>query len=66
MANYTEYFYEYIENGNEMPSIFDGVPSLNGVSFADMFKKTNSSMTVRTCGQDSEVTFFALGWVSKK
>lgn len=38
MASYTEYFYEYIENGNEMPSVFDGVPSLNGKSFKDIFK----------------------------
>lgn len=33
---------------------------------AGIIEKTNSSMTVRTCGQDSQVTFFALGWVSKK
>lgn len=33
---------------------------------AGITEKTNSSMTVRTCGQDSQVTFFALGWVSKK
>lgn len=31
---------------------------------AGITQKTNSSMTVRTCGQDSEVTFFALGWKS--
>ena len=35
MASYTEYFYEYIENGNEMPSNFDGVRSLNGNTFKD-------------------------------
>ena len=35
MASYTEYFYEYIENGNEMPSVFDSVPSLNGKTFKD-------------------------------
>lgn len=31
---------------------------------AGITEKTNSSMTVRTCGQDSQVTFFALGWKS--
>ena len=38
MASYTEYFYEYIENGNEMPSNFDGVPSLNGKTFKEIFR----------------------------
>ena len=38
MASYTEYFYEYIENGNEMPSVFDGVPSLNGKTFKEIFR----------------------------
>lgn len=35
MANYTEYFYEYIENGNEMLSVFDSIPTLNGKTFTD-------------------------------
>ena len=39
MASYTEYFYEYIENGNEMPSVFDSIPPLNGVSFAGITQK---------------------------
>ena len=38
MASYTEYFYEYIENGNEMSSNFDDVLSINGKIFKDMFK----------------------------
>lgn len=38
MASYTEYFYEYLDNGNELPTIFDAVPSFNGIAFKDMFK----------------------------
>ena len=38
MASYTEFFYEYLENGNELPSVFDGIPSLNGKTFKEMFK----------------------------
>lgn len=30
MASYTEYFYEYIENGNEMPSVFDSIATISG------------------------------------
>ena len=39
MASYTEYFYEYIENGGTLPNAFGIVPSLNGVSFENLFKK---------------------------
>lgn len=38
MASYTEYFYEYLDNGNELPAIFDAVPSFDGIAFKDMFK----------------------------
>ena len=64
MASYTEYFYEYIENGNEILSVFDSISSFNGVSFADMFKKQIVQRQLEPVGQDSKVTFFALGWKS--
>lgn len=54
MANYTEYFYEYVENGNQLPSAFDGIPSFNGVSFADMFKKHFNAYEI---GLETETLF---------
>ena len=54
MASYTEYFYEYIENGNDMPSIFDGVPSLNGTTFKEIFAK---HFNVYEIGLETETLF---------
>ena len=54
MASYTEYFYEYIEHGNEMPSVFDGIPSLNGKTFKEMFKTRSNAYEI---GLETETLF---------
>lgn len=54
MASYTEYLYEYLENGNELPDAFDIIPSLNGVSFADMFKQ---HFNIYEIGLETETLF---------
>ena len=54
MASYTEYFYEYIEHGNEMPSVFDGIPSLNGKTFKEMFKTRFNAYEI---GLETETLF---------
>lgn len=54
MASYTEYFYEYIENGNTLPASFAGIPSLNGMSFADIFKKHFNAYEI---GLETETLF---------
>lgn len=54
MASYTEFFYEYLENGNELPSVFDGIPTLNGKSFKEIFRTHFNAFEI---GLETETLF---------
>lgn len=53
-AKYTEFYAEYIEKGGQTPAAFDLIPSLNNVSFTDLFYETFCN---REIGFETEAEF---------